>query len=72
GGYLSQCCTVIKLLPKLPLVQPPDSSIHVTDENLAKKLGKKIEALELFLRDYVVEAQLLDKIYKNIENIKDR
>ncbi|RIB22797.1 hypothetical protein C2G38_2173011 [Gigaspora rosea] len=62
---------ITKFLPTFPLVQLPSTSNNIDDENRAEQLEKKINDLELFLRDYVVEVQQLDKIYKNIENAKD-
>ncbi|CAG8650687.1 27787_t:CDS:2 [Gigaspora margarita] len=62
---------ITKLLPTFPLVQLPGTSNNIDDENRAEQLEKKISDLELFLRDYVVEVQQLDEIYKNIENAKD-
>ncbi|CAG8760392.1 37348_t:CDS:2 [Gigaspora margarita] len=61
-----------KFLSALPLVQFSDSSNNIDYENHAKKLEKKINDLELFLRDYVVEVQQLDKAYKNLENSNDK
>ncbi|CAG8662247.1 44193_t:CDS:2, partial [Gigaspora margarita] len=50
-----------KVLSTFPLVQIPDSSNNIDDKNRAEQLDKKIDNLELFLRDYVVEVQQLDK-----------
>ncbi|KAF0495068.1 hypothetical protein F8M41_021217 [Gigaspora margarita] len=61
-----------KVLSTFPLVQIPDSSNNIDDKNRAEQLDKKIDNLELFLRDYVVEVQQLDKVYNNIENVKDK
>ncbi|CAG8613124.1 10656_t:CDS:2, partial [Dentiscutata heterogama] len=52
-------------LSTIPLVQ--GSFNNIDGENRVVRLDKKINNLELFLRDYVVEVQQLDKIYKNIE-----
>ncbi|CAG8604520.1 3976_t:CDS:2 [Gigaspora rosea] len=57
-------------LSTIPLVQ--DSFNNVDGENQVVLLEKKISDLELFLRDYVVEAQHLDKVYENIENNKNK
>ncbi|CAG8818785.1 8072_t:CDS:1, partial [Racocetra fulgida] len=59
-------------LSTFPLVQLSDSSNHIDDENRTEKLEKRISVLELFLRDYVIEAQQLDKIHKNLEDAKDK
>ncbi|CAG8516718.1 20794_t:CDS:2 [Gigaspora margarita] len=57
-------------LSTIPLVQ--DSFNNADDENQVVLLEKKISDLELFLREYVVEAQQLDKFYENIENNKNK
>ncbi|CAG8838675.1 33509_t:CDS:1, partial [Racocetra persica] len=63
---------LIKFLSPFPLVQIPDPSNNIDDKNRVKQLEKKIDNLELFLRDYVVEVQQLDKLdYNNIENAND-
>ncbi|RIB21951.1 hypothetical protein C2G38_2175166 [Gigaspora rosea] len=60
-----------KVLSTFPLIQIPNSSNNIDDKNRAEQLEKKIDNLELFLRDYVVEVQHLDKVYNNIENVND-
>ncbi|CAG8444709.1 8835_t:CDS:2 [Cetraspora pellucida] len=59
-----------KFLSTFPLIQIPDPSNNI-DENRVELLERKINNLELFLRDYVVEVQQLDKIYNNIKNAND-
>ncbi|CAG8724890.1 7231_t:CDS:2, partial [Racocetra fulgida] len=61
-----------EVLSTFPLVQLSESSNNIDDESQVEQLEKKINELELFLRDYVVEAQQLDKVYNNIENAKDK
>ncbi|CAG8760156.1 36901_t:CDS:2 [Gigaspora margarita] len=60
-----------KVLSTFPSVQIPDPSNNIDVKNRAEQLEKKIDNLELFLRDYVVEVQQLDKVYNNIENVND-
>ncbi|CAG8718972.1 22160_t:CDS:2 [Gigaspora rosea] len=66
-----------KFLSTFPLIQLSDSSNNIDDvfdddESRVNHLERKINDLELFLRDYVVEVQQLDKAYKNTENAKDQ
>ncbi|CAG8638303.1 4036_t:CDS:10, partial [Cetraspora pellucida] len=56
-----------KFLSTFPLVQLSDPPNNIDDKNRVEQLEKKIDELELFLRDYVVEVQHLDKVYKNIK-----
>ncbi|CAG8436656.1 2448_t:CDS:2 [Scutellospora calospora] len=56
-----------KFLSTYPLVQHPESSIDIND-NPVERLERKINDFELFLRDYVVEEQQLDKANRSIEN----
>ncbi|CAG8636329.1 17362_t:CDS:2 [Dentiscutata erythropus] len=76
GGVWSIATIAYKLLFGDDTIQPfgliqkfVQSSFNdnVDGENRVVQLGKKINDLESFLRDYVVEVQQLDKIYKNIE-----
>ncbi|CAG8845032.1 7380_t:CDS:2, partial [Racocetra persica] len=62
-GYFSKKSqnNLTNSLSTFPLVQLSDSSNIIDDENRTKQLEKRISDLELFLRDYVVEAQQLDK-----------
>ncbi|CAG8436651.1 2447_t:CDS:2 [Scutellospora calospora] len=60
-----------KFLSTYPLVQHPESSIDIND-NPVERLERKINDFELFLRDYVVEAQQLDKANRSIESTKDK
>ncbi|CAG8790929.1 13524_t:CDS:2, partial [Gigaspora margarita] len=63
-----------KFLSTLPLVKLLDSSKNIDndDESRVDQLEKQINDLELFLRDYVVDAQQLDKAYINNERDKDK
>ncbi|CAG8775907.1 18427_t:CDS:2, partial [Gigaspora margarita] len=63
-----------KFLSTLPLVQLLDSSKNFDDDDESRidQLEKQINDLELFLRDYVVDAQQLDKAYINNERDKDK
>ncbi|RIB25009.1 hypothetical protein C2G38_2139000 [Gigaspora rosea] len=63
-----------KFLSTLPLVQLLDSSKNIDDDDESRvdQLEKQINDLELFLRDYVVDAQQLDKAYINNERDKDK
>ncbi|RIB13441.1 hypothetical protein C2G38_2248857 [Gigaspora rosea] len=63
-----------KFLSTLPLIQLLDSSKNIDDDDESRvdQLEKQINDLELFLRDYVVDAQQLDKTYINNERDKDR
>ncbi|CAG8554595.1 27543_t:CDS:2 [Gigaspora margarita] len=64
-----------KFMSTYPLVHLLDSSNNIDDEDDESRvddLEKKINDLELFLRDYVVEAQQLDNAYKNSESAKDK
>ncbi|CAG8644126.1 1213_t:CDS:2 [Gigaspora margarita] len=64
---------LIKFLSTFPLVQLSDLSNNIDDdESRVNHLERKINQLELFLRDYVVDVQQLDKAYKNTENAKDK
>ncbi|CAG8548104.1 19345_t:CDS:2 [Gigaspora margarita] len=64
-----------EFLSTYPLVHLLDSSNNIDDEDDKSRvdhLEKKINDLELFLRDYVVEVQQLDNAYKNSESAKDK
>ncbi|KAF0550195.1 hypothetical protein F8M41_024941 [Gigaspora margarita] len=63
-----------KFLSTIPLVQllDPSKNFDVDDESRIDQLEKQINDIELFLRDYVVDAQQLDKAYINNERDKDK
>ncbi|RIB25016.1 hypothetical protein C2G38_2241693 [Gigaspora rosea] len=69
GGAWSLAVCVYKYL----FVQLLDSSknIDYDDESRVDQLEKQINDLELFLRNYAVDAQQLDKAYINNEHDKD-
>ncbi|CAG8727092.1 731_t:CDS:2 [Dentiscutata erythropus] len=60
-------------LSTIPLAQvSSNNDDNYDNENQVVQLEKEIGDLELFLRDYVVEAQQLDNVYKNIETYKNK
>ncbi|RIB24993.1 hypothetical protein C2G38_2167035 [Gigaspora rosea] len=64
-----------KFMSTYPLVHLLDSSNNIDDEDDESRvdhLEQKINDLELFLRDYVVEAQQLDNANKYSESAKDK
>ncbi|RIB25004.1 hypothetical protein C2G38_2138997 [Gigaspora rosea] len=76
-GYFNQRTQkkLSKFLSTLPLVQILDSSKNIVDdddESRVDQLEKQINDLELFLRDYVVDAQQLDKAHINNERDKNK
>ncbi|CAG8497315.1 12437_t:CDS:2 [Dentiscutata erythropus] len=63
-----------KSLITLPLTNNVQNSHLISDNNeiSIEQLEKEINALEIFLKDYVIGAQQLENLYKSIEKSKDK
>ncbi|CAG8506054.1 18833_t:CDS:2 [Gigaspora margarita] len=64
-----------KSLITLPLINYNIQNSHLTtdnDEISIEQLESEINALELFLKDYVINAKQLENLYESIEKSKDQ